>query len=201
MFGEEARKLQLMSCPWKLYHRRMAFAHRHHMLPFHLGQQLTEAPYAAHIFRQSSSAPLSPDFLQAQSELPRGSGPLGVHNFQQLAAFAAAEHLVAFGLHHAAVHTAQHVSSGAGFSRVRLHRPASWLAVTTGRRQTGMLASALEQNSSWMERTTTAASAAGTAKQMLNSLAPCATAITLTSRRATAEKTRPRMPHVPFIDS
>jgi putative flippase GtrA len=53
----------------------------------------------------------------------------------------------------------------------------------------------------WIWRATSAARDAGTAKHMLNSLAPCATAITLTSRRATAEKTRPRIPHVPFIDS
>ena len=70
-----------------------------------------------------------------------------------------------------------------------------------GRRHKGTLALACPQNSSCTARTTSAPREASTAKQMLSSLAPCATAITLTSRRATAEKTRPRIPHVPFIDS
>src|SRR5262249_61025949 len=72
---------------------------------------------------------------------------------------------------------------------------------TFGRRQTGMAKSVLPKKSSWTARTTSAADGAGTAKQILSSLAARATPITLTCQAATAENTRPRIPHLPFMDS
>src|SRR3981081_1488331 len=110
------------------------------------------------------------------------------------------EHSISGFLHFAAVDATQHMRGDLRLYWYGAHC-APVATVVLGRRHTGISAPLGEQNSSWTARTTSAPREASTAKQMLSSLAPCATAITLTSHRATAEKTRPRMPQVPFIDS
>src|SRR4029077_16032716 len=136
-----------------------------------------------------------PDFFQAKRESRRRRGPLRVHHLQQFRALRAAEHSIRGFLDLAAVDASQHVLRDPRIGWDCGHC-APVAAERFGRRHTGILAPAGWQNSSWTAWTTSAPRAAATAKQMLSSLAPCATAITLTSRRATAENTRPRMPHV-----
>src|SRR6478609_6341551 len=200
MFHHQARHAQLTRCFSQWDERRVAFAHCDNVAAINLGKQLVEAPDTTCIFRQWRPSPSAPYLLQAQRESRRRRGPFWINHLQQLRALRAAEHSVRGFLHLAAVDAAQHVRRGPRMGWGCRHC-APVAAERFGRRHTGMLAPAGWQNSSWTARTTSAPRAAATAKQMLSSLAPCATAITLTSRRATAEKTRPRMPHVPFIDS
>src|ERR1043166_7778147 len=200
MFHHKMRQVQFPRRFPEWDERRVAFTHCDNVVAIDLRQQLAEAPDSACIFRQWRPSSPAPDFFQAKRESRRRSGPLRVHHFQQLRTLRAAEHSVRGLLHLAAVYTPQHVRRCPAMDWGCRHC-APVAAERFGRRHTGILTPAGWQNSSWMARTTSAPRAAATAKQMLSSLAPCATAITLTSSRATAENTRPRMPHVPFIDS
>src|SRR5579859_4312762 len=200
MFHKKVRQVQFAGGFPERNQRRVAFAHRNHVLAIDLRQQLPEAPNAAGIFRQWRPSPLAPDFFQAKRKPSRSRRPFWINDLQQLRALRTSEHSIGGFLHFAAMDTAQNVRCDLRVDRYCAHC-APVARETLGRRHTGMFAPAGWQNSSCTARTTSALRAADTAKQMLSSLAPCATAITLTSQRATAEKTRPRMPQVPFIDS
>jgi hypothetical protein len=179
VFRREPGQTQRAAGFFERQQRRIAFTHGDEVARFHLRQELSESPHAARIPGQRRTFALSPYFLESERELARRASPRRIDNLQQVSALSAAERCARIFLYGAALHATQRVSHDRRIDDRRSHRrleTEAWV----GRRQTGTAKSALAKNSSWTARTTSAAADAATAKQMLSSLAPWATAITLT---------------------